>query len=58
MKNIHVTILDDEKNRETFTSGFYPNASHTGKDAAETVKHDVAKMAVLTNNTYRDMDSS
>ena len=55
VKNIHVTILDDEKNRETFTSGFYPNASHTGKDAAETVKHDVAKMAVLTNNTYREM---
>ena len=49
----HITILDEEKDRETFTSGFYQNASHTGKIAAETVQHDVAKMAILTNNTYR-----
>ena len=54
-KTTHVTILDDDKKRETFTSGFYQNASHSGKSSAETVKHDVAKMAVLTNNTYRDI---
>ena len=55
VKTVHVTILDEKKNRESFTSGFYPNASHFGKDATETIQHDVAKMAVLTNSTYRDI---
>ena len=55
VKTMHVTVIDEEKNRETFTSGFYQNASHSGKTSAETVKHDIAKMAILTNNTYWEM---
>ena len=55
VKTNHVTIEDENKNRETFTSGFYQNASHKGKDAAETVQHDLAKMAVVTNTTYREI---
>ena len=55
VKTTHITIRDEEKNRETFTSGFYPNASHSGEAAAETVKHDIAKMAVLTNSTYKEI---
>ena len=51
----HVTITADDKSRETFTSGFYENTSHTGIAAAETVKHDIAKMAILTDNTYEEM---
>ena len=55
VKTMHVTVVDEDKNRETFTSGFYENASHSGKSSAETVKHDIAKMAVLTNNIYHEM---
>ena len=55
VKTTHVTIIDDDKNRETFTSVFYPNASHAGEAAVETVRHDIAKMAILTNNTYREV---
>ena len=55
VKTMHVTVVDEDKNRETFTSGFYENASHSGKSSAETVKHDIAKMAVLTNNSYHEM---
>ena len=58
VKNMHITILDEKKNRETYTSGFYPNASHTGKDAAETVKHDIAKMAVLVDFFMTDRNGS
>ena len=55
MKTNHVTIEDENKNRETFTSGFYQIASHKGKAAAETVLHDLAQMAVVTNTTYREI---
>ena len=55
VKTMHVTIIDGEKKRETFTSGFYPNASHAGQAAAETVSLNIAKMFILTNNTYREM---
>lgn len=58
VKTTHVTIEDENKNRETFTSGFYQNASHAGKIAAETVQHDVAKMDVVTNMTYRELFST
>ena len=47
--------VDEEKKRETFTSGFYQNGSHEGEKAAETIRHDIAKMAVLTNTTYKEM---
>ena len=55
VKTTHITIIDEHKDRETFSSGFYPNASHAGESAAETIKLDIAKMAVLTNNAYKDM---
>merc|ERR1711920_51020 len=55
IKTSHVTICDKEKQRESFSSGFYPNASHSGKSSAETVSHDISKMALLTGNDYEDM---
>ena len=55
MKTTHVTIIDKEHNHQTFTSGFYENASHSGEISADTIRHDLAKMAVLTGNTYNDM---
>lgn len=57
VKTAHITIIDSEKKRESFTSGFFENTSHKGKVAAETVQYDIAKMAVLTENTYKDMFS-
>ena len=52
MKTTHVTIIDAD---HIVTSGFYENASHGGEFAADTVRHDIAKMAILTGNTYEDM---
>ena len=55
MKTTHITLIDEDRKRETFTSGFYENVSHKGVDSASTVRHDIAKMAILTDNTYDDM---
>ena len=37
MKATHVTIINEKRKRQTFTSGFYENVSHKGVDAAETI---------------------
>ena len=55
IKTSHVTIMNEEREKETFTSGFHPNATHSSSYTAETVQHDLKEMAVLTNNTYRDI---
>ena len=55
LKTGHVTIIDEHGGKETFTTGFQENASHCGKVAAKTIQHEIAKMAVLTKNTYEDM---
>ena len=55
IKTTRISVIDKDKSRETFTSGFYRNASHSGVSAAETVRHHIAKMAVLTNSSYDDM---
>ena len=55
MKTNHISIIGEDHQRETFTSGFYENASHTGVISADTIRHDLAKMAVLTGNSYDDM---
>ena len=55
IKTGHITIIGENKERETFTTGFHENPAHTGVEAAKTVKHDIVKMAVLTNNSYEDM---
>ena len=55
MKTNHITIIGEDMKRETFTSGYYQNISHKGIHAADTIRHDIAKMAVLTENTYEEM---
>ena len=55
LKTGHITLIDTQKSKETFTTGFKENASHCGKDAARIIQHELAKMAVLTGNTYEDM---
>ena len=56
MKTNHITIIGEDKTRETYTSGFYENISHKGIHAADTIRHDIAKMAVLTDNSYKEME--
>ena len=41
--------------RESFSTGFHPNVSHCRLDAAFTVKYDIAKLAILTGNTYKEI---
>ena len=55
MKTNRITIINEEHERQKYTSGFYENASHGGEFAAETIRHDIAKMAVITGNSYEDM---
>lgn len=55
VKTAHTTIIGPQKERESFSSGFYQNISLSGKDAAEILTLDIAKMAVVTNNSFEDM---
>ena len=57
MKTAHITIIGKNKERDSYTSGFYENISHCGKDAAEIVRFDIKKMAILTGNSYDEMFS-
>ena len=51
VKTAHITIIGEDRSRESFCSGFYLNATHSGKDSAKTVAHDISKMEILTDNT-------
>ena len=55
IKTGHITIIGNNRKRESFSTEFHLNPSHSGKEAAKTVKHDLAKMAILTSNNYEDM---
>ena len=53
------SVLDSDgqpkKLRQSFTTGFHPNISHKGEDAAITVKSVVGQMAVLCGVQFEDM---
>ena len=53
IKWAHITITSG-KSRESFSTGFNTNSSHSGEESAKTI-HDIAKLAVLTGNTYESM---
>ena len=55
VKTAHITIIDREKNRESFSSGFCENMSHSGEKSAHVIKNDIAKMAILTESSYEEM---
>ena len=57
IKTAKITINSSKKERESFSSGFYPNACHRGLSPAQTIMHDTSKMAFLTNIIYEDMQS-
>ena len=54
VKTAHITIIDREKNRESFSSVFCENISHSGEKSAH-IKNDIAKMAILTESSYEEM---
>ena len=47
VKSSNITIGGENKERETFTTGFTPNLSHSGKDQAVTLKHALEILTVL-----------
>ena len=51
----HVDGDDTEKSRTTFSTGFLPNISHTGKHSAMSVKTWMSQMAVLCDVQYEEM---
>ena len=55
VKTSHTTIIGLPNERESFSSGFYQNISHSGKDVADIITLDIAKMVVVTNNRFDDM---
>ena len=54
VKTAHITIIDREKNRKSFSSVFCENISHSGEKSAH-IKNDIAKMAILTESSYEEM---
>ena len=55
MKAAHITIVDEENERESFSTGFNTNISHSGVEVARTVTYDIAKLAVLTGNSFESL---
>ena len=45
----HVTIIESDKKRSTFSAGPYENISHSGKDTSETINMVMGSMAALTD---------
>ena len=51
-----VDIEGNEKRvRQSLTTGFLPNISHSGQDSAVAVKSSVSQMAVLCGVQYEEM---
>ena len=46
-----VTIVDKDKKRTNYSVGYSANISHSGEDAAESVRHTLTMMAVLTSTS-------
>ena len=55
IKTARVTIIGDDHQKESFSTGFHHNASHSGKDSALIVSHDIAKLAILAGADYDEM---
>ena len=47
VKTGHVTIIKEDKSRSTFTTGYMPNISHSGEDAATSVNATLDILACL-----------
>lgn len=58
VKTGHITIVDKERKRTTFSTGFSHNISHSGSDQAENLEHTFAMMAVLAATTKEEVKSA
>ena len=58
VKTGHVSVIDEQKKRTTYSTGFTHNISHSGKDQAENVQHTLAMMAVLAATTPEEVKSA
>ena len=58
VKTGHITIVDKEKTRTTYSTGFSHNISHSGADQAENVNHTFAMMAVLAATTPEEVKTA
>ena len=52
IKTARVTIIGDDHKKSSFSTGFYENISHSGKDSAKIVSHDIAKLSILGGCDY------
>ena len=50
VKTTHITIAGPSNTRETFTTGYTPNISHSGSDQAKTHRHSLEVLAVLARS--------
>ena len=57
VKTDHITINSAEMEKETLTTGFTPNLSHSGQDQTTSVKFKLQTLAVLAGEgtTYQDI---
>ena len=58
VKTGHITIVDSEKQRTTYSTGFSHNLSHSGSDQAENLEHTFAMMAVLAASSPEEVKSA
>ena len=57
VKITHITVSGPSKSRQTFTTGFTPNASHlSGKDQAQNLKNSLNILAILANRNGDSID--
>ena len=54
-KTSHITIAGENKARQTFTTGFDPNISHTGEHSAFSINTKLKMLCVLTNQKSEDL---
>ena len=54
-KTVRVIIIGDDHKKESYSTGFHHNISHSSNDSARIVSHDIAKLAILAGCDYDDM---
>ena len=57
IKTARITVVGEDYKRESFSTGFNRNVTHSGGHSSMIVSHDISKLAVLTNNSFEDMKS-
>ena len=58
IKATNITLDGDGMNRQTFTTGFTPNISHTGQDQSTTMIYSLQTLAVLIREDIGDPEFS